>query len=1152
MNACLHCYDMDLSDGEGGDDDAPLGSDQDQVLSFKPVVLQVKPTVVFTGSINGDGHVEWDWERVPPALAMGYHKDWRMLKRCEDEYKTEFMTAQTPWSEFHYRGKQFKRGTTMESRALILMIALMPTRRQAKVNTKETSLWILKALVEITMGSSFHSCACTIMVGPDCFTRELRFENGVTDDLFPLLSHHPDCIGIWKDLGRRGYCSCRLTSSIEHATIFDLVLFLIFTKGQKLDSIWVDCGQHMWPQVIWMLGNALEECGQRLADKNELVPAPLLKTKKGYSKRVPLVNKLALLKRVKGLKSHRSLVMSSHSEVVPSKSDLVQSEPLLECTHYLRRMADIFSSCRSVQISWDPSTYAGDEVLVAACFSIDCACAGYLPIQYLLPVKSEELDEELRALAGIKKVTRVAGFAELRGLAHAMASINMSLDVFQIPDDVLWKPLKEHEERKLKQGKYMVCNKLTNEEKPQVPEGYSFTRQCTMVSLTDQGAVNLGALDYIVYHLKLTILCGYDKQHRTWNDLKSGLRASKLMKSFYAFALLYNINYGPMQSKAWFQRKRAALFKFLEEKSPHSSLFMQYFPKICSERGLLESGLPAQREEVFLDLKNSRTCAVHGPLTKLMRWFSWWEANEFYSGEVWVTRMVMLYESNAEFDDQDLDEAFVIPGGLNPKEELRQLKIKHGGWGLAPGLVTKATMFDRGLIAELGRPLWSLYADFTKNVRTTGDVEKQYIKMAGGAWKDELLLLAHNGFFDTGTFQKIYSEDGTGSSANLEKHCNFLVHLLSKRAKSLVGTFCRPPWRYAGLGGDGVLYAHASATMDFEWKLFLAAEAMVARGKDLPLLKTLHFLQSSCVRLQYLANEADILNAKASTNADAVHLSKVACHHLGDTVLVETTHQKVKDKLRAARHQQASRLSKWHSVITCNVLEGRDIPFVKVTDLEKAQAGRGKLLPVLRSTNTNSLPMRKQYQELMKYKSTHSSFQWPSTSQDSLFNEVASMECLLSFGDRLAPGSPELESCNTACLVGKPGGLLAFQPTGQLIVVVAVGIFAFFGWVAEVTERTPDGIIAQLCRQKSALDWFFVSDVGDWLYIPAQMAFLNKFGPVGWQQCGEPVELLEARVQEGLSLTIKQCQLVLNHYKVQYGSQDRKRHLIAIFSLFSD
>jgi hypothetical protein len=89
------------------------------------------------------------------------------------------------------------------------------------------------------------------------------------------------------------------------------------------------------------------------------------------------------------------------------------------------------------------------------------------------------------------------------------------------------------------------------------------------VSITDQGAVNLGVLDYAVYHLGLSILVAFDRQHRTYNDLKSSLKFAGLFRSFLSFTLLFNINYAPMGSKQWFERKAAALKNFQPRK--HSS-----------------------------------------------------------------------------------------------------------------------------------------------------------------------------------------------------------------------------------------------------------------------------------------------------------------------------------------------------------------------------------------------------------------------------------------------------------------------------------------------------------------------------------------------------------------------------------------------------
>eukprot|EP00435_Cladocopium_sp_Y103_P003251 s4050_g1.t1 len=129
----------------------------------------------------------------------------------------------------------------------------------------------------------------------------------------------------------------------------------------------------------------------------------------------------------------------------------------------------------------------------------------------------------------------------LNCLAHALAAISINLDMFQVTDALHWQPLEEFESRELKGGKYMeVLYDQQHHKGDQVADPrallaqrYTFPPQHALVSITDQGAVNLGGLDYITYHLKLTVLCAHDRQHRTYNDLKSALRVSRLLKSFF-------------------------------------------------------------------------------------------------------------------------------------------------------------------------------------------------------------------------------------------------------------------------------------------------------------------------------------------------------------------------------------------------------------------------------------------------------------------------------------------------------------------------------------------------------------------------------------------------------------------------------------------
>jgi hypothetical protein len=146
-------------------------------------------------------------------------------------------------------------------------------------------------------------------------------------------------------------------------------------------------------------------------------------------------------------------------------------------------------------------------------------------------------------------------------------------------------------------------------------------------------------------------------------------------------------------------------------------------PHICAERLETETGGAEQRLSIWNEMKNMRTCQIHGPLAKLMRWYSWWQCSEFYKGEVWMTRCIMLHTSGVQkdLDEEGLDSMFALPDGLTPKEEIAHLKKKHGGWALAPGLVNKESMNDRQLIFELGKPLWSLYTDMSKTIKTPQD-----------------------------------------------------------------------------------------------------------------------------------------------------------------------------------------------------------------------------------------------------------------------------------------------------------------------------------------------------------------------------------------------------------------------------------------------
>ena len=432
------------------------------LLEPKPFLCRVDDEVVLTGQRNAHGHIEWDWARVSAALGLGSEKDFLLLRRNSEEFKAEFQQAQCSFDEFHYRGMDQGRGKvglhTMESRALFLMLSLFPLRRQTKAASKEMSLKLLGTLVGKAMQGSHNLLVVQFAMDGQAYAKPIRFEDGVTHDLADLLGRNREAVVKWKALASKAWCKHKLSSNFDQTGVVDLLVWLMYIKGIKTtSSLWNQVGQEFWPKMIFMLGAGLDQYAEKMAEKDPEA-APLLKTKKGNSKRVPYINKLALLKRLRKNKSHRKVIMMSHSDTVPSAAEIVLHEPLLECTQYLQLLKETFEHCVHFQISWDPSTYSGDDVMVCALWSNDCDKAGFLPIQYLMPLRTNELDDEFKALAQRKSITRVDGFAELRAVAHALASIGKDLPVFEIREDVFWRPVKADERRVFSGGKHWIVN----------------------------------------------------------------------------------------------------------------------------------------------------------------------------------------------------------------------------------------------------------------------------------------------------------------------------------------------------------------------------------------------------------------------------------------------------------------------------------------------------------------------------------------------------------------------------------------------------------------------------------------------------------------------------------------------------------------------
>ena len=343
-----------------------------------------------------------------------------------------------------------------------------------------------------------------------------------------------------------------------------------------------------------------------------------------------------------------------------------------------------------------------------------------------------------------------------------------------------------------------------------------------LVSLSDQGGINRSGLDYLTSKLGMPLHVSFDPYHRSWNDVKLSLKSSKgdLFKCLLSYSLLYNINYGPFGSKSWHEKKQQKLRELLESGSAHREPFLSFIPWICLEREIPELNDAQERLKLFDTLSEMNSVRSLGPVVKLMRFFSFFQSDIFYHGEVWATKLIMLETDRFSVTDgADFvrsEESLAVPdAGVSDKEQLRALKAKHGSWGLAPLLVTPTSFWQKKAIVLLANACWSAHALMSKNMVTPSQCAYHTVAQSLGGWKSEVLDLMLGGFSSSSTLKKLYPFQSTSESTKEHRlgiHYDFLVTLMGRRASSLASQFLRPPLRYSGLLSDNADQVKATQT----------------------------------------------------------------------------------------------------------------------------------------------------------------------------------------------------------------------------------------------------------------------------------------------------------------------------------------------------
>ena len=364
---------------------------------------------------------------------------------------------------------------------MVLLVDFLGRRSFAPV-VKSSSLKLLCDLVRQSVtwgGLPIFGGAISVTVVADHGAPEnltLNFSAaGFTKDLCNLATTHAASARAWKQLTETPWHDRKITSTLDLASIWDLLFFVAWSKHNPSRSrIWVDFCQQLYPRMVFVCGFVMDRLASHLACR-DAAPLPLLKTSKGNTRRIPKVNKFLLLKRLREQRRHRQEVMKTHTDLTSSHAGLVLHEQLITVCNYLKNVFECFKDCTQIAVSWDGSCY-DVETLVLLAYSHESDTCGYLPLQQMGPVQTDELEESIQKLAFEGRATRVEGYGTMRALSHALSFVGLPLQTFEVPSDLHLAPLQSEEVRYVEDGVFYIRNEKTGQTKRQVPEGLDVSR----------------------------------------------------------------------------------------------------------------------------------------------------------------------------------------------------------------------------------------------------------------------------------------------------------------------------------------------------------------------------------------------------------------------------------------------------------------------------------------------------------------------------------------------------------------------------------------------------------------------------------------------------------------------------------------------------
>eukprot|EP00438_Fugacium_kawagutii_P020973 Skav206113 [mRNA] locus=scaffold3261:44575:49089:+ [translate_table: standard] len=1119
--------------------------------------------------INKDGKPEWVWARVHHYCQI-QKEPGRLLMQNQAAWKQELQKLQVPPEGVHFRGKDApidERGWkdhTLESRALCGILACIIKQRQGKALSKVRALKLFLELADrgFAVRDPQVPLTCSIQKPQgQMVAAELQFTpQQVSKQWGSLLALSPGGVRLWQKLTTRTWLNRCIISSMDNATLMDIMFFSLYLLcHQTLKAggqvLWMAIGNNILPEIIFMVGSWMDTLASRL-QAQPLAMLPILRTKKENARRqADPVNRMLLLWKMRNSKQHRREVAGSHADLGGNTNRMVRYEAYIDCLLHSQVLERELGGHKQVSVAWDPSSYGGKDIFIGCVYVPSINKAAYLLSQELAHTTVGELDASLFDLAKGRKLTRLEGYREIKGLAAALEGIGVKLQDFYVPTNLVLRPLASGEYRvQGPHGRWYIVHEEDMEATPVCPDGVELGSLPSLISISDQGPSNTAALNFMLFSSNAMLMWAlWDPFHRAWNDLKLALKRSvgKGWRTVLELTLVCNMNYGPFGSGTWFFKKKSKLQDFLFTQSVTGQAWGQMQPWIAQERRVPEPSNLEEASSMFESLSSLNSFCQKGPLIKLMRWFSFFESMAFYEGEFYAIKLILEHanQHGEQGSDAEVDENVGFKEEKDDKKELAALKKRKGTWKLAPTLINGKSMCMKDCIMSIGKATWKNFSQNVREIVSPLQVKEMNIAHADRRfWCDELVEIMRSSLEDDRLIKHLYPEFQSHDQA-LAWHCDLFTKLMETRGMSLAVFHWMPPMTYCHvLSFDPEVRMQAHQLALSHWKIILQAEDAKQAGAVVKPLETIHWRLNPLVRALFLAFEDDEYKGRVGTaDSSAMKMMVNFAQNLGDSRLVENIHQHGRDLCRASKTNSMANTSIFSNVLRSGVLEQKKVPVVKFEDSDKVlkswtACNKEPVVKKLR-THHKSLPLEMQKMMAPKNKSAGGE-QWPSPSPGSLFQSVASTHWLWKYFSAPAGAMAGGANCAWKACLASPGQILVQKSTNLVIMVVASAEFSFLGVSMEVREALHGLRTFHCILERHAIAFHHIAELEDWMSLPAEPCLTNAEGtrgPVGWKQTGDPLLVDAAALINGCPLTFQQLKDLLRETGVNLPKQPSKK-----------